>query len=152
MLVQFLYGPKASLREHVSREVGAVLLAAGFAVQCDPSVPHPQNIPPAYPPKSFTVVKTLDMTNFVIREHDGRGGFVDHEVDPKTRKLCGFSRWDGAQQKRVLVVPDCPQEVLAEWFALSGLPKEAELLRKQIEKANREMQAQNSAGLIGRGK
>lgn len=142
MFVEYQFpSPKAGVREHVSREVAAALIAAGFAtavpIKDEDRVPDKDDVMPPRPPKGWEVALRGDEKKPVIIFHDGIFGKTVYEGVPGSQR-----RWSAAEQRHVMVPSDCPVEVVEKFLALTAATEanareQAAAYRKALENAQR---------------
>jgi len=151
MKIEFVYGPKVGHIEHVSREVGAALLAGGFAVEKSSAeeVSRQHTIPP-HPPKGYRVVRIGSLNEKVaICFDDGMGGHTLYESEPGPTRRWVYNPETGAEGYE-LVPSDCPPEVIREFKRLGGGKKDlfaesdaGDAYRQRLAQQQYEMDEQN---------
>lgn len=121
MRIKFTYGPKNDLEEHVSREVGAALIAGGFAVEISVPIDPVDAVRKTHPAFGWVIQRTgsgYDQ-NFVLVRHDGMGGKqLFKDVPAPTRRW----KYDPAtgEEGYVNEPSDCPTELAAEFTAMKN--------------------------------
>ncbi len=127
MLLEFCYGPKVGFREHVSREVGAALIAGGFAVEVAAQIDPVDAARKAHPIKGWSIWRQADAQTGEIRcfiaHHDGCGGRTLYSGPPSPQRV---HRYDPATEREFYewVPSDCQQSVIEEFKRLGGGPKD----------------------------
>jgi hypothetical protein len=115
MFVEFLApSPKAGLKEHVSREVAASLIAAGFAKAAQMTdvdrdalrqASHDDVVVPRVPVPTWTVIRHgLSGETLVVRKYGFQTWYFDGPPD--------LSKW-----------PDCPETIAEEFERMKSQPQ-----------------------------
>lgn len=149
MEIEFIYGPRTSIREHVNREVGAALIAGGFAVEiskvdANTELERARN---AHPPAGWSIVRGGPFAEKIwMRHDDGHGQFQLFDKLPAPQRVWIFDPEkdsEGHYELRQMV--DIPQQVLAEFQRLGGQPVDYEAAGIAYrEKLARQQYAQDS--------
>jgi len=134
MFVEFLEpSPKAGLKEHVSRETAAALIAAGFAkavpISDSDRVPDKDDVIPPLHARGWEAgwFQWGDERKPVIIFWDGGSGKTVYDGPPPAQR-----RWTG--EKYEFVSSDCPTEVIVQFHTLAGNQKEAAKAREEAER------------------
>jgi hypothetical protein len=145
--------PKAGVKEHVSRETAAALVAAGFAQ------PVPDYKEPVVPDKDDVIVVPdgpIGWSACVYRNaygadpfpaivhRDSHGGKTIYVGPPTPQR-----RWSAEKQAYVMEPSSCPASVVAEFHRIAGNEHEAKVARERADREAR--QAAEKAVLISKG-
>lgn len=150
MLLEFIYGPKVGMREHTSREVGAALIAGGFA-QAIEAPPDPIKTPP-FPSEGWKLLQIADshgVMHYRIVYDNGHGGRDIYADVPGKKKVWKYNP-QTEEEGYILQDSGCPAEIIAQWRALQcgdvnheaiadRMQREKNMLQFQIDEQKQKM-------------
>lgn len=127
MHIEWVYGPKTGVIEHVAREVGAPNIANGMAIE----IPSQQSTPDAIANASRQGLPQVEVGWKIVRRtdnqgHDHRnivfdspgGEHIVYSGIPPKKKVW---KYDAATETEGYVYEDsgCPPEIISQWKALT---------------------------------